>query len=101
MSGSISVTAVVRRTFDLYARQASLLLPAAVCFVGVVSVLGDLPSKHAPGLALLGLTVTVAALALFTGVVVQIVVEARDGRSDVSIGRVLRAVRRYSARSCW
>jgi hypothetical protein len=93
MSGSISVTAVVCRTFDLYARQASRLLPAAVCLVGVVGVVGALSSKHAHGLALLGLIVTVAALALFTGVVVQIVVEARDGRSDVSIGRVLRAVR--------
>jgi hypothetical protein len=37
--------------------------------------------------------VTITALALFTGVVVQIVVEARIGRSDVSIRRALRAVR--------
>jgi hypothetical protein len=40
MSGSISVTAFVRRTLDLYARQASLLLPTAVCLVGVVTALG-------------------------------------------------------------
>lgn len=28
MSGSISVTSIVRRTFELYVRQAPLLLPA-------------------------------------------------------------------------
>jgi hypothetical protein len=84
MSDSISVIAVVRRTFDLYARQASLLLPAAVCLVGVVGMVVALSSNHARGLALLGLIVTVAALALFTGVVVQIVhfagVPGRIGR---------------------
>jgi hypothetical protein len=93
MSGSISVIAIVRRTFELYVRQASLLLPAAVCLVGVAVVLGGLSSNRAGGLSLLELLVTVAALALFTGVVVQIVVEARDGCSNVSIGVVLRAVR--------
>lgn len=93
MSDPISITAVVRRTFDLYARQASLLLPAAVCLAGVVGVVGALSNKHSRGLSLLGLIVTVAALALFTGVVVQVVVEARDGPSNVSIRQVLRAVR--------
>lgn len=56
-------------------------------------MLGGLSSNRAGGLSLLELLVTVAALALFTGVVVQIVVEARDGRSNVSMGVVLRAVR--------
>jgi hypothetical protein len=92
MRHSISVIAIVRHTLKIYVAQAPLLLPLAVCLAGFLRVLG-VGVKHSRGLAPLILLAILIAVTLFTGVVVQIVADARDGRSAVSVRAALRTVR--------
>jgi hypothetical protein len=93
MRRSISVIAIVRHTLEVYVAQAPLLLPLAVCLAGLLRILDVMPAKHSGVLALLILLAILFAVTLFTGVVVQIVADARNGRSVVSLRAALRAVR--------
>jgi hypothetical protein len=93
MSRSISVIAIVRRTSKVYFAQASLLLPPAVCLAGLLRILDVMPIKHSRVLALLILLAILIAVTLFTGVVVQIVADAREGSSVLSFRAALRTVR--------
>lgn len=93
MRRSISVIAVVRHTLKVYVAQAPLLLPLAVCLAGFLRILDAMPGKHSGVLALLILFAILVAVTLFAGVVVQIVADARDGRSVVSLRAALRTVR--------
>jgi hypothetical protein len=92
MRHSIGVIATVRHTLQVYVAQAPLLLPLAVCLAGFLRILDVMPAKHSGVLALLILLATLFAVTLFTGVVVQIVADARDGGS-VSLRAALRTVR--------
>ncbi len=92
MGSSIDVGAVMRRTFEIYVDQASVLMPAAAVVVGIAVVLNFLLIAAAPGLALIGTIITLVATTLFTGMVVELVADVRDGRRDASVGQLLRAV---------
>jgi hypothetical protein len=93
MRGSISVRSIGRRTVSTYAERTSVLLPAAAVTVVIVAALDTRPAKSSPALAIGALIVTVAVIALFTGVVVKLAAEDWEGRPGVSPREFLASVR--------
>lgn len=92
MDSSIDVGAIMRRTFEIYVDQAPVLMPAAAVVVGIAVVLDFLLVAAAPGLAFIATIISLVATTLFTGMVVELVADVRDGRRDASVGQLLRAV---------
>jgi hypothetical protein len=92
MDKTIDVGAIMRRTFEIYVDQAAVLMPAAAVVVGIAVVLNFLLVAAAPGLGLIGTVISLVATTLFTGMVVELVADVRDGRRDASVGQLLRAV---------
>jgi len=103
MPRSIKIGSVIRRTLALYAGQAPVLLSVAVISVllpmvlvafVLVGPLSDMSAGVLPWLVLIAVAlVMVLALALFTGVVIGLVADVREGRGEVSVRRRLRSVR--------
>jgi hypothetical protein len=89
---SIDVGAVIRRTFQIYVDQAPVLMPAAAVVFAISAVFGVLLVAASPALAFIALVISLVATTLFTGMVVELVADVRDGRRDASPGRLLRAV---------
>jgi len=88
----VDVGGVIRRTFQIYGDQVSILIPAA-CVVFVISgLLTALLIAAAPILAILAVVISVVASTLFTGMVVELVADVQDGRRDATAGQLLRAV---------
>jgi hypothetical protein len=92
MSQSIDVGAVIRRTFQIYVDQASVLMPAAAVVFALSGVLSLVLIAVSPALGLLAVIVSLVATTLFTGMVVELVADVQDGRRDASAGQLLRAV---------
>jgi hypothetical protein len=91
MQRQLDPGAVIRRVFEIYVDQASVLMPAAAVvfvFTGIISALLIVAS---PALALVSLIVSLVATTLFTGMVVELVADLQDGRRDASPGQLLRA----------
>src|SRR6476469_9133759 len=68
-------------------------MPAAATvfvFTGILSAV--LVSAGGPGLALLSVLISLVATTLFTGMVVQLVADVRDGRRDNTWRQLLQAV---------
>ncbi|MQA74052.1 MAG: hypothetical protein GEU88_06895 [Solirubrobacterales bacterium] len=92
----IHVGGVLGETFSIYGRHAAALLGSAFLIfvvVGIVTALLSGPSRNEASwgellLFLLAVIIRVGATALYTGFVVKLVEDARDGRRDVSIGRL-------------
>jgi len=93
MDHTLSVGAIIRRTFDIYFDQAPVLLPAAAVVFVFTGILTTLLIGAAPALGLLALVIALAATTLFTGMIVELVADVRDGRRDATVGQLLRAVR--------
>ena len=92
MNRRVEVGKVIRRTFQIYGDQVSILIPAA-CVVFVISgLLTALLIAAAPILAILAIVISVVASTLFTGMVVELVADVQDGRRDATAGQLLRAV---------
>ncbi len=92
MQRQLDPGAVIRRVFEIYVDQASVLMPAAAVvfvFTGIISALLIVAS---PALALVALIISLVATTLFTGMVVELVADVQDGRRDSSPGQLLRAV---------
>jgi hypothetical protein len=92
MQPRLDVGGVIRRVFDIYVDQASVLMPAAAVvfvFTGIVSALLVAASA---GLALVAVLISLVAITLFTGMVVELVADVQDGRRDASAGQLLQAV---------
>lgn len=88
----LSVGEVVNRVVAIYVDQAPVLLPASGVVVGISVIVRDLLVAASPGLALVGLLVSLVATTLFTGMVVRLVADVQDGRRDASVGQLLQAV---------
>src|ERR1700733_13518726 len=91
MQRQLDPGAVIRRVFDIYVDQASVLMPAAAVvfvFTGIISALLIVAS---PALAFVALIISLVATTLFTGMVVELVADIQDGRRDSSPGQLLRA----------
>ncbi len=87
----VDVGRVISQMFSLYgAHIVPLLATAAVVFI-VAGAVQELLARGSLVLVLLGSVVNLAATALYTGFVVKLVQDVRDGKRDFSIGELLGA----------
>lgn len=92
MNNRVDVGGVIRRTFEIYADQALVLITAAAVVFVISAVLSALLITTASAvLALLAVVVSLVASTLFTGMVVELVADVQDGRRDTSPGQLLQA----------
>ena len=91
MTERLDVGGVIRRVFDIYVEQASVLLPASAVVFVITGIVSALLVAAAPGLAVLALLLSLVAGTLFTGMVVELVADIQDGRRDHSPGELLRS----------
>jgi Uncharacterised protein family (UPF0259) len=91
MAERLDVGGVIRRVFDIYVEQASVLLPASAVVFVISGIVSALLVAAAPGLAIIALLLSLIAGTLFTGMVVELVSDIQDGRRDHSPGELLRS----------
>jgi hypothetical protein len=91
MAQRLDVGGVIRRVFDIYVEQASVLLPASAVVFVISGIVSALLVAAAPGLAIVALLLSLIAGTLFTGMVVELVADIQDGRRDHSPGELLRS----------
>jgi hypothetical protein len=84
--------AVIRRVFEIYVEQSSVLMPTAAVVFVFTGIIGSLLVSESASLALLAVLIDLVATTLFTGMIVELVADLRDGRRDASVGQLLRAV---------
>jgi hypothetical protein len=88
----IAVGDVVSETFSVYGQNLGVLLGSAIAvFLVVGLVAGILQSAGGLILILLGTAVRFAGTALYTGFVVKLVQDVRDGRRDQGVGDLFSA----------
>jgi hypothetical protein len=87
---------VISEAFENYRNYAGPLLAVALLVVGIAGVIsGVLGASDRLLLALLGLIVYIAAGVLYTGYVVKLVQDVRDGRRDHSVEELFKAAAPY------
>ena len=86
-AGRIRVGEVINETFSTYGQNAGALIGSAIAVFVVIGVVAGL-LQNAGGLVLvlLGALVRLAGHALYTGFVVKLVADVRDGRRDETVG---------------
>lgn len=92
----IRVGEVISETFSIYGRNVVALVGSAFIvfvLVGIVTSLLTGPSRDELSwgellLVLLAIVIRLAATALYTGFVVRLVEDVRDGKRDIGIGRL-------------
>jgi len=92
MNSQLDVGAVVRKVFDIYVDQASVLMPAAAVVFVFTGIIATLLVAANGALALVAVLIDLIATTLFTGMVVELVADIQDGRRDATPGQLLRAV---------
>lgn len=93
MQARLDVGGVIRRVFEIYVDQASVLMPAAAAVFVVTGIISALLAASGSLIgALLALVLSIVAGTLFTGMVVELVSDVQDGRRDARPGQLLRAV---------
>src|SRR5579884_87451 len=90
--GRVEIGRVLRRVFQIYVDQAPVLMPAAAVVFVITGILAGLLVVAQPGLIVVALVIDLVAGTLFTGMIVELVADLRDGRRDASVGSLLRAV---------
>ena len=87
---------VISEAFENYRNYAGPLLAGALLVIGIAGVIsGVLGASDSLLLALLGLIVYIAAGVLYTGYVVKLVQDVRDGRRDHSVEELFEAAAPY------
>ena len=80
---------VIGEAFETYQSQAGPLLGGALIVIGIAGVIeGILAITGSFILVLLGVLIGLAASFLYTGYVVKLVQDARDGRRDFTVGEL-------------
>src|SRR5271169_560484 len=92
MQRRVDVGGVIRRVFEIYVDQASVLMPAAAVVFVFTGIIATLLVVANSALALLALLIDLLATTLFTGMVVELVADVQDGKRDATPGQLLRAV---------
>jgi hypothetical protein len=88
----ISVGEVLSETFSTYRENWAPLIGSAIVVFGIVGlVAGLLQSTGSVVLALIGAIIRLAGYALYTGFVVRLVQDVRDGRRDQTVGDLFSA----------
>jgi hypothetical protein len=88
----VDVGQVVRRVADIYVEQAPVLMPAAAVVFVFTGIIASLLVEANRGYELLALLIDLVATTIFTGMIVELVSDLRDGRRDASALSLLRAV---------
>ncbi len=91
-AGKLEVGAVVRRVWSIYVDQAPVLMPAAAVVFVFTGIVSAVLVRSGPGLTLIGEFIGLVAIAIFTGMVVELVADVQDGRRDATPRRLLQAV---------
>ncbi len=91
MTRSLDIGSVISRVFNIYADQASVLLPAAAVVFVAIGVVTAVLVAIAPVLGIVALILALAATTLFTGMVVELVADVQDGRRDATVGQLLQS----------
>jgi hypothetical protein len=80
---------VIGEAFETYRAHAGPLLGGAVIVIGIAGIInGLLGMTGSLGLVLVGVLIGLAASFLYTGYVVKLVQDVRDGRRDFSVGEL-------------
>jgi hypothetical protein len=89
----ITVGGVVNETFSIYGQNAAALLGTSIVVFVIVGVAqGLLRATDSVVLGILGGVIQLVGLALYTGFVVKLVQDVRDGRRDETVGELLSSV---------
>ncbi|HEY6637450.1 MAG TPA: hypothetical protein VIZ61_07180 [Solirubrobacterales bacterium] len=87
---------VIGEAFETYRNNAGALLGVAVLILGVVGIAnGLLRTSDSVWLALVASIISLVAHVLYTGYVVKLVQDVRDGRRDDTVGDLLSAAAPY------
>ncbi|HTW42143.1 MAG TPA: hypothetical protein VMD79_07495 [Solirubrobacteraceae bacterium] len=92
MQGRLDVGAVIGRVFEIYVEQAPVLMPTAAVVFVFTGIIASLLVSASSSLTLLALLIDLVATTVYTGMIVELVADVRDGRRDSSVGQLLRAV---------
>jgi hypothetical protein len=87
----LDIGQVIDRVFGIYVDQAPVLMPAAAVVFLVTGILGTVLVLISTFFTLVWLILSVTAITLFTGMVVELVADVQDGKRDASVGQLLRA----------
>lgn len=91
----IDVGRVIGESFRLYSDNAAPLLLSALVVFAITGVIQALLSEGGFILGLLGTAVSLAAGALYTGFVVKLVEDVRDGRRDFTAGELFSSASKH------
>jgi hypothetical protein len=94
----LDTASVFERIFEVYRRQAAVLLPAAFVVYLVPSALS---LSRSPGAQALALAASVIAAVSYQGMVVMAVRDMQDGVRDLSIAGLFRSVSPVLAQLLW
>jgi hypothetical protein len=95
---SIEPGRVIGEAFDTYRSNAGPLLGVAVVILGVIGIAnGLLRTSDSVWLALVASIISLVGYVLYTGYVVKLVQDVRDGRRDDTVGDLLSAAAPYIA----
>lgn len=82
----IRVGEVISETFSIYGRNFGVLIASAIVVFVIIGLVAGLLQTGGAVLVLLAAIVRLAGHALYTGFVVKLVADVRDGRRDQSVG---------------
>lgn len=91
MERKIRVGEVLGEAFAIYRDQAGVLLPVAFWLFLAAAIVEEL-TAGAVGLFLVAVVVSLAVQTLYQGMVVGLVKDVQDGRSESSVGDLMRSV---------
>jgi hypothetical protein len=92
MAERVDVRRVVRRVWEVYVEQAPVLMPTAAVVFVFTGIVGSLLVEANRNYELLALIISLVATTIFTGMIVELVADLRDGRRDANARSLLRAV---------
>jgi len=93
----IVVGDVISETFSIYGQNFGALIGSALAVFVVVGLIAGLLQSGGVILILLGAIVQLVGYALYTGFVVELVSDVRDGRRDSTVGDLFSAASPYIA----
>ena len=94
--GRIDAGRVIGQSFETYREHAGPLLGGAVIVIGVAAIINALlGSTGSLILVVIGSVIAFVAQFLYTGYVVKLVQDVRDGRRDSGVGELFSAAAPY------
>lgn len=93
MARDLDVGGTLSNIFAIYKDQAAVLLPVAAAIFVAEAIVTGLLVAASPILFLVAVLIQIVAITLYTGMVVELVDDVRDGRRDHTVGQLFNAVR--------